>query len=87
MMRLEAAVQGFPGAGRVAAVQRGRLPTWVVVLLVGVVATLGCVAALLTLSGGSAGRARSARHGLESLPLAAQAPVSAALGHDDRPIA
>ena len=84
MMRLEAAVQGFPGAGRVAAVQRGRLPTWVVVLLVGVVATLGCVAALLTLSGGSAGRARSARHGLESLPLAAQAPVSAALGHDDR---
>jgi hypothetical protein len=54
-----------------------------VILLVGVAAALGCGATLVTLPGGTAGRATTVRHGLTSLPLAAQGPVSAALGHDD----
>ena len=66
-----------------AATRSGWLRSWVMVLLVGGVAVLGCVAALLTLHGGTVGRATMARHGLESLPLTAQGPVSAALGRDE----
>ena len=61
----------------------GWLRCRVVGLLVGVVAVFGCVAALVTLPGRTAGRATMARHGLTSLPLTAQGPVSAALGHDE----
>lgn len=66
-----------------AAMGSGWLRFRVVGLLVGVVAMLGCVAALVTLPGGTAGHATTAHHGLTSLPLAAQGPVSAALGHDE----
>ncbi len=81
-MRSEVAVQGLPTVGRGGATRSGRLRFGIVVLLVGVAAALGCVAKLVTLPGG-AGRATTARHGLESLPLAARDPVSAALGHDE----
>src|ERR1035441_4477341 len=82
-MGSEVVVQGFPTAGRGVATRSGWLRFRVVVLLVGVVAVLGCVVALLTLSGGTTGRGATARHGLESLPLTAQGPVSAALGQDE----
>jgi hypothetical protein len=82
-MRSEVAVQGFPPAGSGAAARSDGSRSWVVVLLVGIVAALGCVAALVTLPGGTAGRATTARHGLTSLPPAAQGPVSAALGHEE----
>jgi hypothetical protein len=81
-MQSEAVVQGVPTVGRGAAPRGGWLRLRVVVVLAGVAAALGCMAALLTLPGGNAGHAASARHGLESLPLSAQGPVSAALGHD-----
>jgi hypothetical protein len=82
-MQSEAVAQGILTAGRGAATRSGWLRSWVVVVLAGVAAALGCVAALLTLpGGGTTGRATTARHGLESLPLTAQGPVSAALGHD-----
>ena len=55
----------------------------VVILLVGIVVALAYLAGLLMLPGGSPGRVTSAGHGLESLPLTAQGPVSAALGHDE----
>jgi hypothetical protein len=82
-MRSVVVVQGFPTAGRGAARRSGWLRSRVVIVLMGIVATLGCVAMLVTLPGGTAERATTARRGLESLPLAAQGPVSAALGHDD----
>jgi hypothetical protein len=82
-MRSEAAVQGVLTARRGAARRSGRLRFGVVVLLVGVAAALGCVARLVALPGGTATSATTARHGLTSLPLAAQSPVSAALGHDE----
>jgi hypothetical protein len=81
-MRSEVVVQGFPTVGRGVATRSGWLRSSVVVLLVGVVAALGCVA-LVTLPGGTAVRATTARHGLTSLPLTAQGSVSAALGHDE----
>ena len=59
-----------------------RLQITLVVLLVGIAAAAGWVAALITPSGGTAERATTARHGLTSLPLAAQGPVSAALGSE-----
>jgi len=75
------------GAGaprlRSGATRSGWLRFSVVVLLVGVVVALGCVAALQMVPGATAGRATMARHGLESLPLTAQGPVSAALGRDE----
>jgi hypothetical protein len=83
VMRSEVVVQGFTTAGRDGATRSEGLRFGVVILLAGVVAAAGCVAALLTLSGGAAERATAARHGLESLPLAAQGPVSAALGRDE----
>jgi hypothetical protein len=78
----EVALQGFPTSGRVGSARSDRLRFTVVVLLVGVAAAAGCVAALLTPPGGTAERATTARHGLTSLPMAAQGPVSAALGSE-----
>ena len=66
------------------ATRGGWLRFRVVVVLVGVVAGLGCVAALVTLPSGTAGRATTGHHGLESLPLTAQGPVSAVLGRDEK---
>ncbi len=63
-----------------AAMRSGWLRSWVVVLLGG---ALGCVAVLVALSGGTARPATTASHGLASLPLAAQGPVSAVLGQDE----
>ena len=82
-MRSEVAVQGFSTAGRGGAIRSDGRRFMVVALLVGVAAAAGCVAALLTLPGGTAERATTARHGLTSLPLAAQGPVSAALGSEE----
>jgi hypothetical protein len=53
-----------------------------VVLLVGVAAVLGCVAALGAPPAGTAPRPTMANHGLASLPLAAQGQISATLGRD-----
>jgi hypothetical protein len=80
-MRSEVAVQGFSVARRGAATRSGWLRSWVVILLAGVVATVGCTAVLRTLSG-IPRPTTTIRHGLTSLPLAAQGPVSAALGQD-----
>jgi len=66
-----------------AATRSGWLRSWSWFCWSAAVAVLGCVAALLTLHGGTVGRATMARHGLESLPLTAQGPVSAALGRDE----
>jgi hypothetical protein len=43
---------------------------------------VGCVAVLRTLPGETSGPVTTTSHGLESLPLAAQGPVSASLGQD-----
>ena len=82
-MRSEVAARGLSTARRGTAIRSGWLRSRVVALLVGVVAALGCVAAFLALPGGAAGRTTTARRGLTSLPLTAQGPVSAALGHDE----
>jgi hypothetical protein len=58
------------------------LDAWVALLL-GLVAAAGCLAAIATPRHGALQRATTARHGLESLPLTAQGPVSAALGQDE----
>ncbi len=50
---------------------------------IGCLAALGCVAAFVALSGAPARPAAAARHGLSSLPAAAQSPISAALGRDE----
>ncbi|MGO9761077.1 MAG: FG-GAP repeat protein [Solirubrobacteraceae bacterium] len=50
--------------------------------LLGTAAALGCAGALVAPTGTTAGRATTARHGLASLPAAAQGPVSSALGRD-----
>jgi len=86
-MRSEVAVQGFPTLGRSAVARSGRLRPRVAVLLVGAMLVVGFVAVLRTLPGGPSGPFAtpghdSAGHGLTSLPLAAQGPVSAALGRD-----
>jgi hypothetical protein len=70
-------------AGRGGATRSDWSRSRAVALLVGVVVALGCVAALLTPPGATTGRATTARRGLTSLPLTAQGPVSAALGHDE----
>jgi hypothetical protein len=51
-------------------------------LLAGIAVLVGCVAGLRALPSGPPGSAATTRHGLTSLPLTAQGPVSAALGHD-----
>ncbi len=81
-MRSEVAVLGFSTPGRGGATRSDRLLVPVVILLAGVVAAAGCVAALLTPPGGTAEPAATARHGLTSLPMAAQGPISAALGSE-----
>jgi FG-GAP repeat len=50
---------------------------------IGCLAALGCVAAFVALSGAPARPVAAARHGLSSLPAAAQSPISAALGRDE----
>jgi len=82
MMRSEVAVQGFSTAGRGGATRSDWLRFAVVVLLVSVAAAAGCAAALITPPGRTAERATTAHHGLTSLPMAAQGPVSAALGSE-----
>jgi hypothetical protein len=49
----------------------------------GTLAALGFLAALVALSGAPARPVAAARHGLSSLPAAAQSPISAALGRDE----
>jgi hypothetical protein len=80
-MRAAVAVQGASTIGRDVAVGDRRLRSLLVALLVGVAVAAGGVVAL-SLPGGTAGRTTT-RHGLTSLPLAAQGPVSAALGRDE----
>jgi hypothetical protein len=81
LMRSEVAAHGFSlGAGSRAAPQSGWLRSWRTILLVGVVAAVGCTAVLRIDPSGISGPASTTRHGLTSLPLAAQGPVSAALG-------
>src|SRR5689334_14005792 len=85
VMRTELAVQGLPVTGRRAITRSGRLRPMVGLRLAGLVAAVGCISALLTLSGGNPGRApttTTTRPDLTSLPMAAQGPVSAALGRD-----
>jgi FG-GAP repeat protein len=76
------AVHGFPVAGRGAATRSRWLRSGVVMLLAGVAAAVGCVAVLQALPGETPRPTATARHGLTSLPLAAQGPVSASLGQD-----
>jgi hypothetical protein len=49
----------------------------------GTLAALGFLTALVALSGAPARPVAGARHGLSSLPAAAQSPISAALGRDE----
>jgi FG-GAP repeat protein len=49
----------------------------------GTLAALGFLAAFVALSGAPARPVAGARHGLSSLPAAAQSPISAALGRDE----
>jgi hypothetical protein len=49
----------------------------------GCLAALGFLAAFVALSGAPARPVAATRHGLSSLPAAAQSPISAALGHDE----
>ncbi len=81
-MRSEVAVHGFPVTGRSVETRSGSLRSWAVALLVGVLVVVGSVAGLRALPGGTPGSTATTRHGLTSLPLAAQGPVSAALGRD-----
>jgi hypothetical protein len=82
-MGSEVAVQGFPEVGR-ASTRGGWLRSWVAALLVALVGA-GCVVVLGALPDrppGPPSPTTSTDHGLASLPLAAQGPVSAALGQD-----
>ena len=79
-MRSEVAVQGFGTAGGGGVARSDRLRFAVVILLVGVAAAAGFAAARLAPTAGTAESTTTARHGLQSLPMAAQGPVSAALG-------
>src|SRR4051812_38129841 len=79
-MRSAVAVHGFPVAGHGAPPRSRWLRSLVVGLFVGVVVAAGCVAVLETLPGGTPTATTTTRHGLTSLPMAAQGPISAALG-------
>jgi FG-GAP repeat protein len=84
--RLGSVPAGSVNAGRMSRVLTLRsrvVALLVVVLLAGVVAAVGCVAVLLTRPGGAPRRTARTRSGLTSLPLAAQGPVSAALGREE----
>ncbi len=52
-------------------------------MALGCAAALGPAAALVAMPGAAVGLATTARHGLTSLPAAAQGPISAALGRDE----
>ena len=54
------------------------------ILLLGVAAAAGCTAAGLTPTDRAAEQATTAGHGLTSLPMAAQGPVSVAVAVADR---
>jgi hypothetical protein len=77
-MRSEVAVHGFPVTGRGVEPRSGSLRSWAVVLLASVVAVVG----IRALPGETPKPTATTRHGLTSLPLTAQGPVSAALGRD-----
>ncbi len=81
-MRSEVAVHGFPVPRLGVARRDGWLRSWLVVLLVGVAVAAACVAVLRAPAGEPPGPTTATRHGLTSLPLAAQGPVSASLGQD-----
>ncbi len=77
----------FPVRGHGVAARSDWLRPRIAVFLVGVMVAVGCVAVLRTLPGETSGPIAttsrgSTGHGLESLPLAAQGPVSASLGQD-----
>ncbi len=76
-------MQGFGVAGGGAATRGATLRPWTVVLLACVGAAVGCAAVVLAVPGASTRPTSTTRHGLTSLPLAAQDPVSTALGRDD----
>jgi len=75
-------VQGLPALGHGVAARGGWLRPRTAALLVGLMVAVGCVAVLRTLPGGTSAPITPTGHGLESLPLAAQGPVSASLGRD-----
>ncbi len=80
-------MHGFPALGHGVAARSGWLRRRIAVLLAGVIVAVGCVVALRTLPGEPSGPVTttshgSTSHGLESLPQAAQGPVSASLGQD-----
>jgi hypothetical protein len=75
-MRSEVAIHGFPVPRRGVATRDSWLRSWLVVLLVGVAVAVGCVAVLRAPAGENP-RPTTTRHGLASLPLTAQGPVSA----------
>jgi FG-GAP repeat len=81
-MGSEVAAQGFPSGPVSRIAPRRRLWSWRMFLLAGVVAAVGCTAVLELDPAGTSAPATSTRHGLTSLPLAAQGPISAALGRD-----
>jgi len=82
VVRSEVAVHGFPVTGRGVETRSGSLRFRAVVLLAGIAVVVGCMAGLRALPGGTTESTATARHSLTSLPLAAQGPVSAALGRD-----
>src|SRR6478735_8965308 len=82
VMRSGVAVHGFPVLGPGVAARSGWLRRRIAVLLAGVMVAVGCVAVLRTLPDETSGPATTTGHGLKSLPLAAQGPVSASLGQD-----
>jgi FG-GAP repeat len=82
-MQSEEGVQGVVMIKQGAATRSGGLRFGIVALSVSAVVAVGCVAAFLALSGATARHVSTTRRDLESLPLAAQGPVSAALGQDE----
>ncbi|HME05224.1 MAG TPA: FG-GAP repeat protein, partial [Solirubrobacteraceae bacterium] len=77
------ALRGVVPGPKLASRRSGRLRLGLVGGPVAAAAALGCAAALVVLPGAHPGRHAAARHGLGSLPVAAQGPVSAALGRDE----
>ncbi len=74
--------QAVTGTTATRTVGRGRARFALIALLVAAAAAAGWGAALLTPSAGTVTRPTKALHGLTSLPLAAQGPVSVALGSE-----
>jgi hypothetical protein len=85
VMRSEVAADGFPlGAENRAAPRNAWLWSWWAILFAGIVAAVGCTAALRIDPSGTTKPTTTptTRQGLTSLPLAAQGPISAVLGKD-----